>query len=126
MMRRMPLSFALMAVGIYIVVPTPDEILVHPFLGYMFSKAFNVNLQIGIMWSCTLYVSIGVMFLAGSIILGGRTIISELNNKLHSSTGIIIRGIDEKSGHVMRVVGDYAFSNTAEAEQVLTACIFDY
>lgn len=126
MMRRIPLSFALMAVGIYIVIPTPDELLIHPFMGYLFSMAFNVNLQTGILWSCTFYVTLGVMFLAGSIIIGGRTIICELNNKVSSGANNIMSGIDRRSGHVMQLMGDYAFSNTAEAEQVITAYIFDY
>jgi len=126
MMRRVPLSFALLAVGIYIVVPTPDEILIHPAIGYILSKAFNTSLQVGIIWSCTMYIGIGILFLASSLLLGGRIIMHEINSKIYAGTSTIIKGIDERSGTVLRTVGDYAFNNTAESEQILTSITFDY
>ena len=126
MIRRVPLSFALLAVGLYIVVPTPDEILIHPFMGYMLSKAFNTSIKTGIIWSCTAYISIGILFLASSLLLGGRIILHELNSKIYAGTSTIIRGIDERSGSVLRTVGDCAFNNTVEAEQILTSYTFDY
>ncbi|MFH2111721.1 MAG: hypothetical protein ABIJ47_10745 [Candidatus Bathyarchaeota archaeon] len=126
MMRRLPLSFALLAVGIYIVVPTPDEILIHPFMGYMLSKAFNTSFKTGIIWSCTIYVSIGLIFLASSLLLGGRIILHEINSKIYAGTSTIIKGIDERSGSVLRTVGDCAFKNTVEADQILTSYIYDY
>jgi hypothetical protein len=126
MMRRIPLSFALMAVGIYIVVPTPDELLLHPVMGLIFSKVFGVSLQTGIVWSCTMYTGLGLVFLAGSILLGGRIVVHELNNKVSSGTSSVIKGIDEKSSHLLHAMSDHAFSDTAEAERVLESYIFDY
>jgi hypothetical protein len=126
MMRRVPLSFALLTIGLYIVVPTPDELLIHPFTGYILSRAFNTSIKTGIIWSCTAYNSIGILFLASALLLGGRIILHELNSKIHAGASTIIRGIDERSGSVLRTVGDCAFKSTVEAEQILTSYTFDY
>jgi membrane protein DedA with SNARE-associated domain len=82
MMRRLPLAFALMALAIYIIVPTPDE-LVLPFLGYVFAQIFNIGIQTAVVWSFVAYLCLGFILLASSILIGGGVILKDLKKKLN-------------------------------------------
>lgn len=125
MTNRTHLSFALMAAGIYMVAPTPDELLVHPLMGYVISRAFDVSFQTGVVWSCTVYIVIGLIFLATSLLLGGRVILCELDTRVHEGAALIARSLDEKPSQVFGAV-DHGFNNTVEAQQVLMPHNFDY
>lgn len=125
MTGRTPLSFALMAVGIYIVAPTPDELLIHPITGYVISRAFNVSLQTGVVWSCTAYISIGLLFLASSLLLGGRIILSELDMRVHEGAARIVKNLEETPSQALES-REYEFICTVEAQQVLMPYNFDY
>ncbi len=78
MPRRLPLALALMAYSIFIIVPTPDELAIHPVVGYLFARLFNVSIQTGILWSIGFYNCVGLVLLAVSLALGGRVALNRL------------------------------------------------
>ena len=82
MTRRMPLAVALMTYAIYIIVPTPDELALHPFVGYIFTRLFDVNIQTGILWSVGFYNSLGVVLLGVSLLIGGRVLLDEMRRNV--------------------------------------------
>jgi len=82
MPRSLPLAFALMAYGVYIIVPTPDELAIHPITGYLFTRTFNVSIQTGVLWSIGLYNALGFVLLALSLALGGRVVLDRLTGSV--------------------------------------------
>ncbi len=82
MNRRLPLALTLMMSGVFIVVPTPDELLIHPFIGYAYTIIFNIDLKTGIIWSIISYNTLGLFMILISLIIGGRFVLVELNNQM--------------------------------------------
>jgi hypothetical protein len=78
MPRSLPLALALMAYGVYIIVPTPDELVIHPVVGYLFARTFDVSIQTGVLWSLGFYNCLGLVLLAVSLALGGRVVLEGL------------------------------------------------
>ncbi len=82
MNRRLPLALTLMMSGVFIVVPTPDELLIHPFIGYAYTRIFNIDLKTGIIWSIISFNALGLFMILISLIIGGRFVLVELNNQM--------------------------------------------
>ncbi len=82
MNRRLPLALTLMMSGVFVVVPTPDELLIHPFIGYAYTIIFNIDLKTGIIWSIISYNTLGLFMILISLIIGGRFVLVELNNQM--------------------------------------------
>ena len=80
--RRLPLALTLMMSGVFMVVPTPDELLIHPFIGYAYTRIFNIDLKTGIIWSIISYNTLGLFMILISLIIGGRFVLVELNNQM--------------------------------------------
>jgi hypothetical protein len=68
--------------GIFVVIPTPDELLIHPFIGYIYSILFGIDLKTGIIWSIVSYNSLGCLMILAAIIIGGKYVLIELNTQL--------------------------------------------
>lgn len=81
--RNIPLAIALMMSGFFMVIPTPDELLIHPFIGYIYTILFNIDLKTGIIWSIISYNCLGVLMMLISIIIGGRYVLTELNTQIN-------------------------------------------
>jgi hypothetical protein len=80
--RRAATSTVLLGIGVYIWLPTVDEIFIHPTLGFLFSIVFNVNIVYGMLLSLVLYRGIGSLCLLGAVYLGGKPVYRKLKERL--------------------------------------------
>jgi len=93
MFRRLPLAYVLMASGVYVIAPTPDELIIHPFIGSLLSRYLNVSIQTGIIMSIEATFSIGFAFLLSSIVIGRTKILDELSRKIAENVAQLSRYI---------------------------------
>ena len=93
MLRRLPLAFTLMTYGVYIIVPTPDELVFHPLMGSFLSRNLNISIQMGVIISAGAYFAIGFAFLASSIIIGGTLVLDELSRRITENVANLSRYI---------------------------------
>jgi hypothetical protein len=124
MPRRLPLAFALMASGVYIIVPTPDELVVHPLTGCLLSRYLHVSIQTGVMLSVGAYLSIGFAFIVSSIVIGGTVILDELNRRMAEEGAHLGRYISVSLTYVPEP-GDRRGVKYSEGASVLAASPFE-
>lgn len=86
MYRRLPLAFSLMVTGLFIVLPTPEDFIIHPCSGYVLSKLFNIDFKSGILLSMGVYNGIGVVLVLLSILIGGKVVIADLNIRIEEQS----------------------------------------
>ncbi|MEM3829406.1 MAG: hypothetical protein QXP36_09380 [Conexivisphaerales archaeon] len=78
-MNRLSLAIVLLGVALYVLLPTPDEILVHLAFGIFLSQVLNVPLiPNGMFLSLIIYRSIGVVCLLGALLIGKKPISQKL------------------------------------------------
>jgi hypothetical protein len=86
--RRVAVSAFLLGLGIYIWLPTADEIFIHPTLGFFFSYLFSINIAYGVLLSVLLYRGVGSACIVGALILGGKPVYRQLREKLKRKKSI--------------------------------------
>jgi len=86
----------MMAYAIYIIVPTPDELVLHPFMGYIFTRLFDVNIQTGIVWSVGFYNSIGLVLLGLSLLIGGRLVLDEMRRNVAAQRTLLVSYVSRR------------------------------
>ena len=69
---------SLLTVGVYVLLPTPDGLFIHPFFGSLFSHISGMSFKQGIVISIATYTSIGIVF---CLIGGGKQIFQKLKIK---------------------------------------------
>ncbi len=124
--RGLPLALTLMMSGIFVVIPTPDELLIHPFIGYIYSILFGIDLKTGIIWSIISYNTLGCLMIMAAIIIGGRCVLIELNTQLNAQG----RKLGEQMRHNLKTgtppVGYQSYSqNNPDTLSDLTFQLFD-
>ena len=124
MPRRLPLAFVLMASGVYIIVPTPDELVLHPLMGCLLSRYLNVSIQVGVIMSVGVYLVIGFAFLVSSIVIGGTVVLDELNRRMAERGANLGRYISVSLTHVPEP-GDGRGVMRSEGAYVLAASTFE-
>jgi hypothetical protein len=80
--RKVAFSAVMLAAGLYILLPTADEVIVHPTLGFLLASIFNIPYIFGVLISIVLYRAIGVICLVSAIATGGKPIYLALKQKL--------------------------------------------
>jgi hypothetical protein len=70
--KRLVFSTFLLGLGIYILLPTPDELIIHPVLGFFFSYLLGINIIYGLLLSALFYRIFGSACVFGAIVLGGK------------------------------------------------------
>jgi hypothetical protein len=85
--RTIVLSTFTLALGVYILYPTPDELFIHPALGLLFSEVFNIPIYIGILLSIVIYRAIGFVCLGVALLTGGKPIYRKLKEKMKKFNG---------------------------------------
>ena len=108
MKERLAFSLALMGVALFVIIPTPDEMLIHPTIGYLLSHTFNTSLQSGIIWSIILYDGLGFLILLVSIALGGEYVLNELNTRIADKKINFIRSINKTGSRITYLAGKYS------------------
>jgi hypothetical protein len=80
--RKVAYCTFLLGLGIYIWLPTAEEIIIHPALGLFFSLALGINLAFGVLLSILLYRGIGTLCLISALVLGGKPAYKLIRNRL--------------------------------------------
>jgi len=80
--KRVSVALVLLGLSLYILVPSPDEIIIHPSLGLLLSQIFGLPFASGILLSAILYRVVGVGCLLSALLLGGRPIFQKLKARL--------------------------------------------
>jgi len=80
--RSIPLAIFLLSAGVYILLPTLDEIFIHPVFGLFLSQVLNVPTIQGIGISIIIYRSIGILCLLAALIIGGKPVYQKLKTRL--------------------------------------------
>jgi hypothetical protein len=80
-LRKVAFSAFLLAVGLYILLPTADEIVIHPVFGLFLSIVLHLPLVYGVLLSIVIYRSIGLACLLVALLVGGKPIYSKLKER---------------------------------------------
>ncbi len=79
--RRVASSACLLGVSLYILLPTADEIVIHPVFGLFLSCVLNVPLTYGILLSMAIYRLVGIGCMAGALSIGGKQVYNKLKQR---------------------------------------------
>jgi hypothetical protein len=71
-LRKVGFSAFMMAVSLYILLPTPDELLIYPAGSFFFSFAFHMTLLYGLLLTMVIYRALVVGCLVDSLLVGGK------------------------------------------------------
>lgn len=80
--KRVIVASVLLGVSLYILLPSPEEVIIHPALGILLSQIFGFPYLSGILLSVIIYRVIGVGCLLCALLLGGRPIYQKLKTRL--------------------------------------------
>ena len=87
MSKRLSLAAGLLGAAVYILVPTPDEAVIHPAVSGALYIYFQVDPLTGLLVSVAVYRLAGLACLAGALLLGGRDALRMLREKLRVRVG---------------------------------------
>lgn len=76
--KRVSLAIILLSVALYILLPTLDEVFIHPVFGLFLSQVFDLPIIHGTLLSVIIYRSIGVVCLLGALLIGGKPIYQKI------------------------------------------------
>ena len=80
-LRKVAFSAFLLAVSLYILLPTADGFVIHPVFGLFLSIVLNVPLVYGVFLSIVIYRSIGFVCLVIALLIGGKPIYIKLKER---------------------------------------------
>ncbi len=80
-LRKVAVSAFLMGLGVYIWLPTADEIVIHPTLGLFLSIVLHINYAYGVLLSIIIYRAVGSACLLGALLLGGKPVYNQAKRK---------------------------------------------
>lgn len=80
--KRVSLAIILLSAALYILLPTLDEVLIHPVFGLFLSQVFDIPLIHGTFLSVIIYRSIGVACLIAALLIGRKPIYQKLKAKI--------------------------------------------
>jgi hypothetical protein len=89
-LRRVAVSTFLFGLSVYILLPTADEIVIHPVLGFLLSNALNLPLAYGILLSIAIYRGTGAACLIGALFIGGKPIYRRLKDRINRKKSKLI------------------------------------
>jgi hypothetical protein len=81
-LRKVAVSLFLLGLGVYIWLPTADELVIHPTFGLFLSYIMHINYAYGLLLSIIIYRGVGSAFLLIALLLGGKSIYYKLREKL--------------------------------------------
>jgi len=79
--KQISLAIILLSIALYILLPTLDEVFIHPVFGLFLSQVFDLPIIHGTLISVIIYRSIGVVCLLGALLVGGKPIYQKLKAK---------------------------------------------
>ena len=76
--NRVSLAVVLLSIALYILLPTLDEVFIHPVFGLFLSQVFDLPIIHGTLLSVIIYRSIGGVCLLSALLVGGKPIYQKL------------------------------------------------
>jgi hypothetical protein len=87
-LRRVAFPVFLLSLSLYILLPTADEIVIHPVFGLFLSQVFNLPLIYGVLLSMAIYRGIGFACMLSALLFGGKPIYLKLKKRIGKNQGI--------------------------------------
>lgn len=87
MSKRLSLAAGLLGAAVYILVPTPDEAVIHPAVSGALYIYFQVDPLTGILVSVAVYRLADLACLAGALLLGEKDALWMMREKLRVGVG---------------------------------------
>jgi len=81
-MKRTVLTITLIALGLHLLIPTPDETFVYIPMGYATADLLNIELNTGILIFAVTYHSLGAVLLIAAWIVGGKRAFNRIKSML--------------------------------------------
>jgi hypothetical protein len=81
-LRKIAFPAFMLATSVYILLPTADEIFIHPAFGLFLSYVLGIPLIYGVMLSIIIYRTIGVSCLFAALLTGGKSIYTRFKESL--------------------------------------------
>ena len=79
--RKTAYSAFLLAFALYIFLPTPDELVIYPVIGFFLTYTFHVSIVLAVLLISLFYYGAGVASLLGALIIGGKPIFINLKER---------------------------------------------
>jgi hypothetical protein len=83
-LRKVASCAFLFSTAVYILLPTPDELVIYPTLGLFLSYVFHLQFIYGVLLSMVIYRGVGVSCLLIALLVGGKPIYIKLKEKIES------------------------------------------
>ncbi len=80
-LRKVGFSAFLLAVSLYILLPTPDELVIYPAGVFFFAYALHMPLFYGLLLTMVIYRALGVSCLGFALATGGKPVYYMLKNR---------------------------------------------
>jgi hypothetical protein len=80
-LRKVAFQTLLLGTSLYILLPTPDELVIYPVLSLFFFYVFQMPLVYGVLLSMIIYRGVGVGCLCGALLTGGKSIYYKLKER---------------------------------------------
>ncbi len=80
--RKVAFPAFMLATGLYILLPTADEIIIHPTLGWLLAYALHTSYVEGVLLSVIIYRLIGIVCLSVALLVGGKPVYQKFKEKL--------------------------------------------
>ena len=77
-LRKVGFSACLLAVALYIFLPTPDELFIYPVAGLFLSFTLHVSIVYAVLLITLFYYGAGAISLLGALMIGGKPIYNNL------------------------------------------------
>ncbi len=88
LLRRVAFSVSLLALSVYILLPTADEIIIHPILGLFLANILNLPLVYGVFLSIIIYRGLGFACLVSALIIGGKPVYCKLKERMRREPNV--------------------------------------
>ena len=79
--RRFAYSAFLLSTALYILLPTPDELVIFPVGGLFFSYVFHLSFVYGVLFTTLMYYGGGVACMLAALLTGGKPVYYKLKQK---------------------------------------------
>jgi len=81
-LRKVAFLAFMLGTSLYILLPTADEIVIHPAFGFFLSYVLHIPLVYGVLLSIIIFRTVGLSCLLTALIKGGRPIYVKLKESL--------------------------------------------
>ncbi len=80
--RRVAFPVFLLGLGLYIWLPTADEVFIHPVFGLFLSYLLHIPFLYGVLLSIVIYRAIGSASLLSALLVGGKPVYRKLRERV--------------------------------------------